>query len=61
MNILLKLVQQWRNLGGTLGGIAPPAKKKLRFIFALLHFKFCPAIKKCYYVTILLKTFLRAA
>ena len=70
MNILLKFVQQWCKGETALGAMASPTRKLLPFskeyqnkvvIFVFLRLKVCPALEKCYYLIILLKTFIRAA
>ena len=61
---------QWRNGGGVLSAISLSLRESCHFleehknrfiIFVLPHSKFCPALKKCYYLSVVLKISIWAA
>ena len=61
---------QWRNWGGVLSAISLTLRESWHFlkehknrfvIFVLPHFKFCPALKKCYCLSAVLKISIWAA
>ena len=69
MNLKKLLLVQCRNKRGVLGAVALPSTKKLPLLreyknniilFILPHFNFCPAIEKCYYMSIFFKMSIRA-